>query len=52
MFVRAVWRQKRLVKVKRALREVDGLLRTNVGIIGVLQPDFSNMTRGLFDRQI
>lgn len=48
MFVRAVWRLKRLVDIKQTLREVDvPTIRDALGIAG---SDFQKMTRGLFDR--
>jgi hypothetical protein len=51
MFVRAVWRDKRLVDVRRTPRESDVPTIRNGGIIGTCGPDFSKMTQGLFDRQ-
>ncbi|MGC4077459.1 MAG: hypothetical protein QM702_10585 [Rubrivivax sp.] len=48
MFVRAVWRHKRLIELKQTLREVD--VPTTRDGLGVLSPDFAKMTRGLFDR--
>jgi hypothetical protein len=48
MFVRAVWRNKRLVDLRQTLREVDG--PTTRDALGVSGPDFQKMTRGLFDR--
>ena len=50
MFVRAVWRVKRLVDIKRALREMDVPTTRDADMLGVTGPDFSKMTRGLFDR--
>ena len=48
MFVRAVWRSKRLVDLKQGHRETDGpSTRDGLGLSG---PDFSKMTRSLFDR--
>jgi len=51
MFVRAVWRQERLVDVRPNPREVGAPPRRNTDILGVCRPDFAKMTRGLFDRQ-
>jgi hypothetical protein len=51
MFVRAVWRHRRLVDVRPNPREIGAPPRRNVDILGVSRPDFANMTRGLFDRQ-
>lgn len=48
MFVRAVWRLRRLVDIKQTLREMEvPTTRTGYGLSG---PDFQKMTRGLFDR--
>jgi hypothetical protein len=51
VFVRAVWRQQRLVDVRPNLREMGAPPKRNVDILGVSSPDFPKMTRGLFDRQ-
>jgi hypothetical protein len=51
MFVRAVWRDKRLVDVRRIPRELDVPTIRNGGILGLCGPDFAKMTRSLFDRQ-
>jgi hypothetical protein len=51
MFVRAVWRIKRLVDVKQTLREMEVPSTRNADLLGISGPDFSKMTRGLFDRQ-
>jgi hypothetical protein len=48
MFVRAVWRLKRLVDLKQALREMD--VPTTRDAFGLSGKDFQKMTRGLFDR--
>ncbi len=48
MFIRAVWRQRRLIDTVR--REIV-LSTRNAAIPGVCAPDFSKMTRGLFDRR-
>jgi hypothetical protein len=48
MFVRAVWRSKRLVTIKQTPREMEvPTIRDALGISG---GDFQKMTRGLFDR--
>ena len=48
MFVRAVWRLKRLVDLKQTLREMDvPTTREGLGLSG---KNFDKMTRGLFDR--
>jgi hypothetical protein len=51
MFVRAVWRLKRLVDIKQTLREMEVPSTRNADLLGVSGPDFSKMTRGLFDRR-
>ncbi|HWA18017.1 MAG TPA: hypothetical protein VG757_03400 [Devosia sp.] len=51
MFVRAVWRLKRLIDLKQALREMDVPSSRNADLLGISGPDFSKMTRGLFDRE-
>jgi hypothetical protein len=48
MFVRAVWRLKRLVDLKQTLREMD--VPTTRDALGLTGKDFDKMTRGLFDR--
>jgi hypothetical protein len=48
MFVRAVWRLKRLVDIKQTLRELD--VPTTREALGLSGADFQKMTRGLFDR--
>lgn len=50
MFVRAVWRLKRLVDIKQTLREMEVPTVRGADILGVAGQDFSKMTRGLFDR--
>jgi hypothetical protein len=50
MFVRAVWRLRRLVDVKQALREMEVPSTRKADVLGLSGPDFSKMTRGLFDR--
>jgi hypothetical protein len=50
MFVRAVWRSKRLVDLKQTVRELDVPATRSAEIIGRCGPDFAKMTRGLFDR--
>ena len=48
MFVRAVWRLKRLVDIRQTLREMD--VPTTRDALGLSGSDFQKMTRGLFDR--
>jgi hypothetical protein len=48
MFVRAVWRLKRLVDIKQTLREME--VPTTRDALGLSGTDFQKMTRGLFDR--
>jgi len=48
MFVRAVWRIKRLVDIKQTLREME--VPTTRDALGLSGTDFQKMTRGLFDR--
>ncbi|GEM_PF-470432 len=50
MFIRAVWRLKRLVDIKQTLREMDVPSTRDADILGISGPDFSKMTRSLFDR--
>ena len=50
MFVRAVWRFKRLVDIKQTLREMDVPTTRDADTLGISGPDFSKMTRSLFDR--
>jgi hypothetical protein len=50
MFVRAVWRIRRLVDLRQALREMDVPTTRDADNLGMSGPDFSKMTRGLFDR--
>ncbi|MEO5808258.1 hypothetical protein [Devosia sp.] len=50
MFVRAVWRVRRLIDIKQTLREMDVPTTRDVDLLGLSGPDFSKMTRGLFDR--
>ena len=50
MFVRAVWRLRRLVDVKQSRRELDIPSTRKADMLGLAGPDFSKMTRGLFDR--
>lgn len=49
MFVRAVWRVRRLIDVKQTLREME--VPTTREALGLSGPDFQKMTRGLFDRR-
>ena len=50
MFVRAVWRLKRLVDIKQTLREMDVPSTRDADLLGLTGPDFTKMTRSLFDR--
>ncbi len=50
MFVRAVWRVKRLVDIRQTLREMDVPSTREADFLGISGPDFKNMTRSLFDR--
>jgi len=50
MFVRAVWRAKRLMNVRQALREMQVPSNRENDALGISGPDFTNMTRGLFDK--
>ncbi len=51
MSVRAVWRMQRLVDIKQTLREMDVPSTRDADMLGISGPDFSKMTRGLFDRK-
>jgi hypothetical protein len=50
MFVRAVWRDKRLVNIKQTLRATENPTVRDAILLGAAQKDFPKMTRGLFDR--
>ena len=50
MFIRAVWRIRRLVDIKQTMREMDVPTTRDADILGVSGPDFSKMTKSLFDR--
>jgi len=50
MFVRAVWRSKRLIDIKQALRETDVPSTRDADLLGLRAPDFARLTHGLFDR--
>lgn len=50
MFVRAVWRLRRLVDLKQTSRETDVPSTRDADLLGISGPDFSRMTKGLFDR--
>lgn len=50
MFVRAVWRLRRLIDIKQQLREMDVPTTRDACLLGISGPDFAKMTRGLFDR--
>jgi len=51
VFVRAVWRQQRLVDVRPTLREMGAPPKRNADLLGHSRSDFPQMTRGLFDRR-
>jgi hypothetical protein len=51
MFVRAVWRQQRLIDVGRKGPEIGRVSKRFAGVLGIAPPDFPKMTRALFDRQ-
>jgi hypothetical protein len=50
MFVRAVWRTRRLIDIKQNLRELDVPTTRQAENLGIAGAEFSKMTRGLFDR--
>jgi len=50
MFVRAVWRDKRLIDSKHSRREVELPTARDAVLFGMVSKDFPKMTRGLFDR--
>jgi hypothetical protein len=50
MFVRAVWRNQRLVDIKQTLRGVEVPTTKDAVMLGMVAKDFPKMTRGLFDR--
>ncbi len=50
MFVRAVWRVKRLVDIRQTPRETDVPSTKQADFLGICSPDFGKMTRSLFDR--
>ena len=50
MFVRAVWRDKRLIDVKQSRREMELPSIGDAVLLGRMGKDFPQMTRGLFDR--
>ena len=47
MFVRAIWRNRRLITIKQTQRELD--VPTTREVLGLSGPDFQKMARGLFD---
>jgi hypothetical protein len=51
VFVRAVWRDQRLIDVRRPSREIGAPPKRKIDIFGVCAADFPSMTRTLFDRQ-
>jgi hypothetical protein len=50
MFVRAVWRTRRLIDIKQTFRELDVPTTRQAENLGIVGAEFSKMTRGLFDR--
>ena len=50
MFVRAVWRINRPAESKQGLREIRGSAALDAGPLGLCGPEFTKMTRALFDR--
>jgi hypothetical protein len=50
MFVRAVWRDPRLVNNRLDLRQIDVSTRPTAAILGFSPSSLGEMTRGLFDR--
>lgn len=50
MFVRTVWRLKRMFDISGALREMDVRADRSNDILGLGGVDFSDMTDGQFDR--
>jgi hypothetical protein len=50
MFVRAVWRNKRLVDIRKIAREMDGPSTRDAGLLGIAAPNFGTMTQPLFNR--
>lgn len=48
MFVRAVWRLRRLVDIRQTLREME--VPTTRDALGFSGAEFQKMTRGLFER--
>ncbi len=50
MFVRAVWRNERPVEIKQTLRALQAPSSRDTDSLGLCGPEFSKMTRGLFDR--
>jgi len=52
MFIRAVWRTRRLVDMAQTLRKTTVPTARNADLLGVCGPDFAKMTAGLFDRRV
>lgn len=50
MFVRAIWRARRLIDIKQGLREIDVPATRDADLLGLSAPDFAKMTQSLFDR--
>lgn len=50
MFIRAVWRTRRLIDVKQSWREVEVPTVRDAVLLPRPPRDFAKMTHGLFDR--
>lgn len=50
MFVRTVWRLRRMFDLSGALREMDVRVDRSSDVLGLGGVDFSDMTEGHFDR--
>jgi hypothetical protein len=50
MFVRTIWRIRRPVDFRQTLREMDVASGRQQDSLGLTGPDFTKMTKGLFDR--
>lgn len=50
MFIRAIWRFKRMLNVPQHLREMQAPGNRDFDALGQTGADFTQMTKGLFDR--
>ena len=50
MFIRAVWRDKRLIGAKQVARQNEVPTIRDAVLFGTGSKDFAKMTHGLFDR--